>query len=272
MISAEVVPFLILAIGVDNMFLIARAERDVPDIVTSVEDRMSYAMKEIGPSIFTAALCESCAFIIGMLTDVPALRNFCLIAALGVACAFLLQISIFVGALALDNKRIKAGRRDIICCFTKKAEIEPPREEWARTKFQKHYVPALFNPITQVIVGCITLCLVTIGFMSCEQILLGLNQNVSLVEGSDTYDYFETLYTYGDAGPPAYLIFKNVNYTNPENLVQMNLIAAELATLNDTVLAPVYSWTSAYQNFITEGGVWADACGSKEAALLDFNS
>lgn len=31
MISAEVVPFLILAIGVDNMFLISRAERSVPE-------------------------------------------------------------------------------------------------------------------------------------------------------------------------------------------------------------------------------------------------
>lgn len=90
MISAEVVPFLILAIGVDNMFLISRAERDVPAIVTSVDDRISYAMKEIGPSIFTAATCEVCAFVIGMLTDVPALRNFCLIAALGVACDFVL--------------------------------------------------------------------------------------------------------------------------------------------------------------------------------------
>jgi Niemann-Pick C1 protein len=34
MISAEVVPFLILAIGVDNMFLISRAERNVPEFIT----------------------------------------------------------------------------------------------------------------------------------------------------------------------------------------------------------------------------------------------
>jgi len=50
--------------------------------------------------------------------------------------------------------------------------------------------------------------------MSCYKLELGLNQNVSLVAGSDIYDYFETLYTYGDAGPPAYLVFNNVNYTD----------------------------------------------------------
>jgi len=43
----------------------------------------------------------------------------------------------------------------------------------------------------------------------------------------------------------------------------MNLIAAELATLNDTVLAPIYSWTTSYSNFINTQGAWADACGSK---------
>lgn len=90
MISAEVVPFLILAIGVDNMFLIARAEREIPDTVTSIEERIGFAMKEIGPSIFTAALCESLAFFIGLLTDVPALQNFCLVAGLGVAVDFVL--------------------------------------------------------------------------------------------------------------------------------------------------------------------------------------
>jgi Niemann-Pick C1 protein len=73
MISAEVVPFLILAIGVDNMFLISRAEREIPKFVESTEQRIAFALKEIGPSIFTAAFCEALAFFIGMLTDVPAL-------------------------------------------------------------------------------------------------------------------------------------------------------------------------------------------------------
>ena len=72
----------------------------------------------------------------------------------------------------------------------------------------------------------ITVCLVIIGGMSCDKLVLGLNQNVSLVEGSDTYDYFETLYLYGEAGPPAYIVFKDVDYTNTDNLSNMNLIAS----------------------------------------------
>lgn len=106
MISAEVVPFLILAIGVDNMFLISRAERNIPSHVKDIELRIAYAMKEIGPSIFAAAFCEALAFFIGMLTDVPALYSFCLVAGLSVVADFVLQITFFIAALSLDGKRI----------------------------------------------------------------------------------------------------------------------------------------------------------------------
>ena len=55
MISAEVIPFLILAIGVDNMFIIKNAiERQ--DESTLVEN-VSKGLREVGPSITTAAIC-----------------------------------------------------------------------------------------------------------------------------------------------------------------------------------------------------------------------
>jgi Niemann-Pick C1 protein len=213
MISVEVVPFLLLAIGVDNIFLIARAERTVPEWVTDVDERIGFAMKEIGPSIFTAALCESIAFFVGLLTDVPALQNFCLIAGIGVVADFFLQITIFVPALAIDRKRMQHKRGDLICCCKKYDEVPERREEFVRPLFQKHYVPMLFTKRVMAAVFGVAICLVTVGVFSCYKLLLGLNQNVSLVEGSDTFDYFETLYDYGDAGAPAYLVFKNVDYT-----------------------------------------------------------
>lgn len=89
MISAEVVPFLILAIGVDNMFLITRAEKQVPEHIKDVKYRIAFALKEIGPSICVAALCEALAFFIGMQTDIPALKSFCLVAGIAVITDFL---------------------------------------------------------------------------------------------------------------------------------------------------------------------------------------
>jgi len=93
---------------------------------------------------------------------------------------------------------------------------------------------------------------------------------VSFVSDSSLYDYFEALYTYGDAGPPAYVIFNNVNYTNPENLGNMSDISASLAQFKDTIIAPIYSWVGPFKSF-TNGGVWDDACGSKVAKLLPFD-
>jgi len=69
-----------------------------------------------------------------------------------------------------------------------------------------------------VIVFAIAACLIIIAICSCVKLKLGLNQNVSLVEDSDIFNYFNVLFDYGAAGPPGYLVFNNINYTNSENL------------------------------------------------------
>jgi Niemann-Pick C1 protein len=149
-------------------------------------------------------------------------------------------------ALTLDKKRVKSNRYDVFCCFKQQGEPTQPRDDIVRKYFNKHFVPFVFKKITKVLTIFITLMLIIIGCMSTQKILRGLNQNVSFVSNSPLYDYFEALYTYGDAGPPAYVIFNNVNYTNPENLGNMSDISAELAQFNDTIIAPIYSWVGPF--------------------------
>lgn len=47
---------------------------------------------QVAPSILGAAVCEAVAFLVGALTDIPALRQFCLVAATAVAVGFVLQV------------------------------------------------------------------------------------------------------------------------------------------------------------------------------------
>lgn len=72
-----------------------------------------------------------------------------------------------------------------------------PRKEWVRSLFEKFFVPFIFNLWTQIVVFGIAICLIVIGIQSCAKMKLGLNQSVSLIEGSDLFDYFDTLFDYG---------------------------------------------------------------------------
>lgn len=101
MISVEVIPFLILAIGVDNMFIIKNAYgNQAKDL--SIEDKLAFASKEVGPSITTAAICEALAFFVGSLTKMPALQSFCVQAGIAVLFDYLFQITAFIAFLAWD--------------------------------------------------------------------------------------------------------------------------------------------------------------------------
>jgi Niemann-Pick C1 protein len=100
MISGEVIPFLILAIGVDNMFIIKSAIERQPH--TLLEDRVAHGLKEVGPSITTAAICEALAFLVGSLTKMPALQAFCIQAAVAIVFNYIFQITTFVVAYIFD--------------------------------------------------------------------------------------------------------------------------------------------------------------------------
>lgn len=119
MISAEVIPFLILAIGVDNMFIIKNAVENQKKINPgiSVENRLALGLKEVGPSITTAAICETLAFLVGALTKMPALQSFCLQAALAVLFDYVFQITSFIVFLAIDEERRDDNRVDLFCCI-----------------------------------------------------------------------------------------------------------------------------------------------------------
>ncbi|GIL73679.1 hypothetical protein Vretifemale_3814, partial [Volvox reticuliferus] len=117
LIIMEVIPFLVLAVGVDNMFVLAAA-MEKQDHALPPHERLALALASAGPSITLAATCEVAAFALGgLLTSMPAVRNFSLAAAAAVALDFVLQVTVFAALLVLDVRRLQSRRLDCAPCL-----------------------------------------------------------------------------------------------------------------------------------------------------------
>lgn len=118
LIISEVIPFLVLAIGVDNIFILVDTYQTTNPKHT-VERRLGDTLAQVGSSITMASLSESAAFLLGMLTRMPAVVAFSVYASVAILFDFLLQITFFAALVALDGAREQAGRWDVIpCCKT----------------------------------------------------------------------------------------------------------------------------------------------------------
>ncbi|KAE8882295.1 hypothetical protein PF005_g1026 [Phytophthora fragariae] len=158
MITLEVVPFLVLAIGVDNMFILTnefdrlaalrglatldtkRNTRDsAEDELLMLKQVLGETMVNVGPSIAVAAVAETLAFLVGALTRIPALTSFCVVAALAVAADFALQMTWFASALVLDARRVRARRYDLFPWVKQKLTLTPHTSGKRRIESKIHY-------------------------------------------------------------------------------------------------------------------------------------
>ncbi|KAF3628716.1 putative serine/threonine-protein kinase Cx32, chloroplastic-like [Capsicum annuum] len=116
LIIMEVIPFLVLAVGVDNMCILVNAVKRQP-MELPLEGRVSNALVEVGPSITLASLSEVLAFAVGSFIPMPACRVFSMFAALAVLLDFLLQVTAFVALICFDFLRAEDNRIDCFPCI-----------------------------------------------------------------------------------------------------------------------------------------------------------
>ncbi|XVF67479.1 hypothetical protein PTKIN_Ptkin10aG0124700 [Pterospermum kingtungense] len=99
-ILLKVMPSLVLAVGLDNMYLLFEAVKKVP-LESSLEERISDALYRVGPLMLLASFSQIIAFAIGALIPKPTCLVFSLCAALAVALLFVLQGTAFISSIVL---------------------------------------------------------------------------------------------------------------------------------------------------------------------------
>eukprot|EP00892_Ulva_mutabilis_P004763 jgi/Ulvmu1/2659/UM014_0114.1 len=115
----QVLPFILLGIGVDDLFVIIRSLEEVDELHPGLdmESRFRKVLNGAGLSVSVTSLSNIAAFTMGSITEIPAVRWFCWTAAISIAMDWVLQLTFFLGCLVLTERRIGAGRYDFFCCW-----------------------------------------------------------------------------------------------------------------------------------------------------------
>ena len=273
LIIAEVIPFLILAVGVDNIFLITHELKGInysyPN--ESVPFRISKAVGRMGPSILLSATSQFLTFSLAAFVSMPAVRNFAMYSAGAVLFNILLQLTAFISLLSLDQQRIDSGRLDCFPCLKVQRSIRLDEvSQLFESENESHFFDKLLSSFApwilrrkEVIVSMFVLWTgVSLSFL--PGIKFGLDQRIAIPSDSYLIDYFNDIYQYLNVGPPVYFVVDGVNVTDRKvqqtlcgkfttcdefslaNILQQELNRSDISTINQ----PVASWLDDYLTFL----------------------
>lgn len=124
LIIFEVLPFLVLAVGVDHVFLFVQSyQRNEKFHTASLESRIAEICAEVIPSITLTSFIESICFLFGALSSMPAIRSFSLYAGCAIFINYIFSITGFLAVFIYDIKRQESGSLEF-CCW-KRYPYEP---------------------------------------------------------------------------------------------------------------------------------------------------
>ena len=107
-------PFLVLAIGVDDVFVLISAYNKT-NPKSSVADRMADTLAEAGVGITITSLTDALAFGIGGTSLFPSVQIFCAYSGTALLVVYLLILTLFVPVMVWDARREAAGISNHTC-------------------------------------------------------------------------------------------------------------------------------------------------------------
>ena len=115
----NVLPFMVLGIGVDNMFVIVSCVDQSPTDLP-IDERIRIGLVHAGPSITITSLTDAIAFFLASWTALAPLESFCLFAGICLITLYCAMLSLFTCWFIWDLRRQEARKGDCFgLCFCK---------------------------------------------------------------------------------------------------------------------------------------------------------
>lgn len=268
MLTIEVIPFLVLAVGVDNIFIIVQThQRKDREPSESIQESIGETLGKVGPSMLLTSASEIFCFAIGSLSSMPAVHTFAVYAALAVTLDFLYQITVFIALLALDQQRYENNRLDILFCFRVKSE-KSTKKPLIHTFWKEVFTPLIIKLPVRITIIVIFLITTALCVMITPSIELGLDQELSMPTDSYVLKYFQYLKVMLGTGAPVYWVTKGkVKYSDSD---VSNKICGGVGCNDSSISTQLYlvskssnvTYISAQANsWIDDFNDWADTSG-----------
>lgn len=277
----SILPFIMIGIGVDGMFVL-QAALDKTDVNAPMEDRMGYTLSHAGVSVTVASITNFAAFLIGSNTSLPALAAFSVYAAFGILFDLLLQITFFAGIMAIDAKRQRARRLDVLCCVKSAAPVNSgcccgvcgegfPKKR-PSVVVMEFVARVLSSKIAKGVVIVIWMGLLTVGIIGASKIKVTGDINNFIPDGSYLETYIDMTNLDEGVGSDVGLYFVNnevrtVDFSDPQIGQQMLDAIALVEADPYTTPNSFDAWYTAFGEF---NGSAVPAQATFYAALEEF--
>ncbi|KAJ3640245.1 hypothetical protein Zmor_003554 [Zophobas morio] len=245
-------PFLLLGLGIDDMFVIMACWEDLSKEQKQlpVPEKMGLMLKHAGVSITITSFTDILAFIVGSSTILPSLESYCIYAAVAVLMTFFFAVTFFTACFVLDQKRVEQKRNGFLFCY-KHDNYKP--NECSQAQLSNKVFEYVYNNIILTTPGkilVIVVAVVCLGFSieSARKLEQRFDPTWFLPQSSYLLEYIQARKTYfPTSGFEAGIYMGAVNYSselgNIKNMVD-NLFN------EDQIALGIVSWVEPFRQFV----------------------
>ncbi|CAI2320191.1 unnamed protein product [Caenorhabditis sp. 36 PRJEB53466] len=228
-----VMPFLVVAVGTDNMFLMVASLKRT-DRNLKYDQRIAECMADAAVSILITAMTDALSFGVGTITTIPAVQIFCIYTMVALLLTFAYQLTFFCAILAIYTKIEEQGLHSIwlrpavtysstsplnVKLFWLGSRPEAPKNVscgtissassvsssasivssktahhcTATSFFRNWYAPVLMQPWIRAIAGVWYLIYLALSIYGCAHLKEGLEPANLLVDDSYATPHYRTL-------------------------------------------------------------------------------
>jgi predicted RND superfamily exporter protein len=250
-----VIPFLLLGIGIDNIFVITQTFNTMESTTSPAEltKRFGQTMKHAGVAVSVTTFTDVIAFLVGSNTVLPGLQSFCVYAAAAIFAIYALQVTHFVAWFSLDQRRQLSHRDGCICCYTHKnfESYEFSKVSLLNTVF-KFIGHLIIKRWFQVVVILATGVMMVFGLWGTLSLTQEYQPEWLLPPEAEIAHWFrvKTQY-YPGGGEPGFVMIKEIDIPNEFEVIE-DLVSKLEATEENHNIDKVTPWHRAFRDYVNK--------------------